>query len=195
MVCVVYIPAHRLGQFAARQRDPPSCRRSTGARQAAAWSRQGAGGGGSGRAGVGCGLYRLPQSQRGWGGWSSQLTGRGYWRQAEQEHSKRIVFADRLFSEVSVCQWFKNEVMIKSTMVWDREKTMLVHKHLSDMETYVTFSEPSQMKSNLLRCKFRNYKWNFIKTLTNEQKSLISSAAYCDDWMTSHTHTHIHTVY
>lgn len=83
----VSVPAHRLGQFAAGQRYSSS-RRSTGAGQAAAWRTQGAGRGGSGRTWVGCGLYRLPQGQRGGGGWSSQLTGRGNCRQAEQEYSQ-----------------------------------------------------------------------------------------------------------
>lgn len=71
-MCVcVQPPADRLGQFAARQRDPPSCRGSTGSGQAAARGSQGAGrGGGSGAEG-GCGLHRLLQGQRGGGGWSS----------------------------------------------------------------------------------------------------------------------------
>lgn len=72
---VLYIPAHRLGQFAAGQRDASSCR-STGAGQATARRSQGAGGGGSGGTGVGCGLDRLPQSQWWRGSRSSQLTGR-----------------------------------------------------------------------------------------------------------------------
>lgn len=77
----VHLPADRLGQLAARQRDPPASRGSTGSGQAAAGRSQGASrGGGVGSQG-GCGLHRLLQSQRGWGGWSSQLTGRRNWRQ------------------------------------------------------------------------------------------------------------------
>lgn len=83
-VCVcgcVDPPADRLGQLAARQWDPPSGRGSTGSGQAAAgWSQGASRGGGVGNEG-GCGLHRLLQSQWGWGGRSSQLTGRRNWRQ------------------------------------------------------------------------------------------------------------------
>lgn len=81
MLGVLSSPAHRLGQFAARQRDPPTRRGSTGAGQAAARRGQRAGGGGGGGAGVGRGLNRLPQSQRGRGGGGPHLTGRRNWRQ------------------------------------------------------------------------------------------------------------------
>lgn len=129
-VCVcacVDPPADRLGQFAARQWDPPSGRGSTGSGQAAAGSSQGASrGGGVGNEG-GCGLHRLLQSQWGWGGRSSQLTGRRNWRQMSSPVKNVTVWRQ---NPLLHHEWWAQLFHIYQTRMSFQPNTIMIYSHM-----------------------------------------------------------------